>query len=73
MITLKHIKNDQIKFLSRQAKCSEAYVRMILSGDRANRSLKAKTILAEATKINKGIEKAQQKSSKEFLIIGEND
>lgn len=73
MQDLNHIQGQQIRNIALKANCSEAYVRMILSGARENKSAKAKKIYRAAKKVNTAIEKVQSVVTKEFLIIGEND
>lgn len=70
---LKHIENEQVKFLAEQAQVKEDYVRKIINGKRAVQSPKAKVIYKAAKALDRAVENWQMRSKREFIIIGEND
>lgn len=67
------ISDQIIRQLANGGKCKPGYVRMILRGDRESNSLRAKTILRTAKKVNTQLERLPALIQKNMQVITDAD
>ena len=70
---LAYITGKQVTEIAKKANVSREYVRLLLSGEREKKSVRARAILAAAKTLNTAIESGMKRADKKLMLIGEND
>lgn len=68
---LANIKAEQRRKIARGAGCTETYVKMVLEGDRDDRSVRARKIKLVAMTLNADLEKAYNKTNCDYTTIND--
>lgn len=70
---LKFVKGHLLTDLARKSKISPEYARMLLTGKRERKSVRAKAFIAAAEALNEGVKKGTENSDKKLVEQDDNN